>query len=492
MDKLVIEMTEQTEMDNTRISDIRNRLKTHRISLAIDDYGTGFSNISNLIRYNPNYVKIDRSLIDNIQTKPRIQKLVAGIIEFIHENGYFALAEGVETQEELKTMISLGSDLIQGYYLAKPASHLLTELSEALRNEIIELNTMRSEYEIRTYCPKEGEVVDLVTITTNHYNALLIETEHVTIQGASGNSINCLITVRDGLQTHITLRDINITTEKEVPLIDIGNASFVKITLEGKNELINRGIRVPHNSALCLTGSGSLHIHSEMLNSYGIGNARDHSYGNIYIDAIGSLVIDISGENSVAIGGGKNAGDSVIAIRNTPIHIEGSGNTGIGIGNFDGNALVDMKHTSCHIEIASATTVGIGSLSGYVSLLLEDCNLTVIESGLNLCGVGVLSNGSGSISAHSGSISCNLRGRNLICYGSDRGTLDCTMSRIITSFYCEGNVVTGIGDFNGGGNIRLRDSNLAMTILARENLDIGNKYGTLETSNLKKKIRVNE
>ena len=62
---------------------------------AIDDYGTGFSNISNLLRYMPNYVKIDRSLIENIQDKPRIQKLVAGIIEFVHENGYFALAEGV-------------------------------------------------------------------------------------------------------------------------------------------------------------------------------------------------------------------------------------------------------------------------------------------------------------------------------------------------------------------------------------------------------------
>lgn len=214
MDKLVIEMTEQTEMDNDRISVIRNRLKTHNISLAIDDYGTGFSNISNLIRYNPNYVKIDRSLIENIQEKPRIQKLVAGIIEFIHENGFFALAEGVETHEELKTMISLGSDLIQGYYIAKPTAYVLRELPETLRNEIVELNRMRSEYEVKVYCPKDGETVDLAQITAEHYNALLIETEHVTIQGVPDTAIHCSLAIRDGLHTQITLKDVHITTEK--------------------------------------------------------------------------------------------------------------------------------------------------------------------------------------------------------------------------------------------------------------------------------------
>ncbi|MBQ8845624.1 MAG: EAL domain-containing protein [Lachnospiraceae bacterium] len=492
MDKLVIEMTEQTEMDNDRISVIRNRLKEHNIALAIDDYGTGFSNISNLIRYNPNYVKIDRSLVEHIQDKPRIQKLVAGIIEFVHENGYFALAEGVETHEELKTMISLGSDLIQGYYIAKPTAYVLRELPETLRNEIVELNRMRSEYEVRVYRPKEGETVDLAQITAEHYNALLIETEHVIIQGIPDTSIHCSIAIRDGLHTHITLKDVHITTEKEVPLIDLGNFTNATIRLEGDNKLVNRGIRVPQNSDLYLTGEGSLDIHCEMLNSYGIGNDRDNSYGNLHIDFVGMLHIDINGENSVAIGGGKNDASSIISIRKTKIHLEGSGNNCVGIGNFDGNCIIDIKNSKQTIEISSATAVGIGCVSSNANILIEHYKTIITESGIGLCGIGVLHGGKGRLIVAHGAIICDIRGRNIVCFGTDGGSLDCSTLLTSTDFYCEGNSVTGIGDINGSGNISLRDSNLTMRILARDNLDIGSKGGKLETINIQKQIKVNE
>ncbi len=492
MNKLVIEMTEQTEMDNNRISVIRNRLKAHNISLAIDDYGTGFSNISNLIRYNPDYVKIDRSLIENIQEKPRIQKLVAGIIEFIHENGFFALAEGVETHEELKTMISLGSDLIQGYYLAKPTAYVLRELPKDLQNEVVELNRMRSEYEVRVYRPKEGETVDLAQITAEHYNALLIETEHVSIQGVPDTAINCSITIQDGLHTHISLKDVRITTEKDVPLIDLGNFTNATISLSGDNEIINRGIRVPQSSDLHLTGEGSLHIHSEMLNSYGIGNDRDNSYGNIRIDFVGMLHIDINGENSVAIGGGKNDASSIISIRQTKIHLEGSGNNCVGIGNFDGNCIIDIKNSKQTIEISSASAVGIGCVTGNANILIEHYKTIITESGIGLCGIGVLHGGKGRLIVAHGAIICDIRGRNIVCFGTDGGSLDCSTLLTSTDFYCEGNSVTGIGDINGSGNINLRDSNLSMRILARDNLDIGSKFGKLETINIQKQIKVNE
>lgn len=492
MNKLVIEMTEQTEMEDDRISVIRNRLKQNDISLAIDDYGTGFSNISNLIRYNPNYVKIDRSLVEHIQDKPRIQKLVAGIIEFVHENGFFALAEGVETREELKTMISLGSDFIQGYYLAKPTSYLLQELSDTLRNEIVEFNRMRSGYEVKVYRPQEDETVDLAQITAEHYNALLIETEHVIIQGVPDTAIHCSIAIRDGLHTHITLKDVHITTEKEVPLIDLGNFTNATIILEGDNKLINRGIRVPQSSDLHLTGEGSLDIHCEMLNSYGIGNDRDNSYGNIHIDFIGMLHIDINGENSVAVGGGKNEASSIISIRQTKLHLEGSGNNCVGIGNFDGNCIIDIKKSKDIIEISSATAVGIGCVSGNANILIEHYKISIVESGIGLCGIGVLHGGKGRLIVAHGAISCDIRGRNIVCFGTDGGSLDCSTLLTSTDFYCEGNSVTGIGDINGSGNINLRDSNLTMRILARDNLDIGSKYGKLETVNIQKQIKVNE
>ena len=140
MEKMVIEFTEQSELDADRIDNVKNRLLNSHTKIAIDDFGTGYSNTMNLLRYSPDCVKIDRSLISGIDTKPTLRKLVSGIIEFIHENGYQALAEGVETFEELQVMIQLGSDLIQGYYVSKPKPIMLYEVSDSIKHDIETIN----------------------------------------------------------------------------------------------------------------------------------------------------------------------------------------------------------------------------------------------------------------------------------------------------------------------------------------------------------------
>lgn len=492
MDKLVVEMTEQTEMNDKFLAKFRNRLKKHNISLAIDDYGTGFSNLSNLIRYTPNYVKIDRALVQDIHEKPKIQKLVAGIIEFIHENGYSALAEGVETYEELKTVIGMDVDYLQGYYLARPEATLLNMIDEKNRDEIISLNLIRSEYVVKVYNPDENETVNLSELATNHYNSLLIDKENVVIEGVKGTAISCSIAVKDGVKTKITLKDVSITTEKEIPLIDIGLGCDVSLNIEGANEIINRGIRVPQGSQLYLGGTGNLHIHCEMLNSYAIGGDNDSTYGNIYIDHLPQMIIDVNGENCIGIGGGKNASNSKIYIIKSGIRTECAGGNAVGIGSFDGNGYVDIRYSDLEFNMSCANAVAIGALNGNAQVFLENYCLNITESGNNLCGVGVLSNGEGSIKISNGSIDCNIRGRNIVCLGSDYGGLDCEVENTNTKFYCEGNSVVGIGDMNGHGNINIHDGNLNMQILAKDILDIGSKSGRLEVVDCKRNIKMNE
>lgn len=493
MDKLVVEMTEQTEMNDEHLARFRNRLKKHNISLAIDDYGTGFSNLSNLIRYSPDYVKIDRALIQDIQEKPKMQKLVAGIIEFIHENGYSALAEGVENYEELKTMIGLGADYIQGFYVARPTAQLQMEIDEKFRDEIITLNLMRSEYIVKVYCPAENETVNLSQLATQHYNNILIDKENVVIEGIKGTPISCTITVKEGINTNITLKDVSITTEKEVPLIDIGSGSNAVIRVDGSNEILNRGIRVPQGSELKLTGDdGSLHIHCEMLNSYAIGGDKESTYGNINIEYLPQLIIDTNGENCIGIGGGRNATDSKIRIIRSGIRLECAGGNAIGIGSFDGNSSMEIQNAGIDINMSCGNAVGIGAIKGNANIEMQNYSLNIIESGNNLCGIGVLSNGEGSIDVFGGTIECDIRGKNIVCLGSDYGALDCNVKNSNTIFYCEGNSVVGIGDMNGRGNVSIRDANLNMTILAKEILDIGSKNGRLELVGSKRNIRINE
>lgn len=133
---VVVELTEQSEADDAALERMKEGFQRVGVETAVDDYGTGYSNIINLLRYAPNYVKIDRMLLTGIQDNLQKQHFVKSIIGFAHENNFKALAEGVETSQELETVISLGVDLIQGYYTAKPNAEIVQAISEDIENEI--------------------------------------------------------------------------------------------------------------------------------------------------------------------------------------------------------------------------------------------------------------------------------------------------------------------------------------------------------------------
>lgn len=133
---VVVELTEQTEADDEALERMKDGFRSMGVETAVDDYGTGYSNIINLLRYAPNYVKIDRMLLTGIQDNLQKQHFVKSIIGFAHENNFKALAEGVETTQELETVISLGVDLIQGYYTARPGAEIVQEISKEIREEI--------------------------------------------------------------------------------------------------------------------------------------------------------------------------------------------------------------------------------------------------------------------------------------------------------------------------------------------------------------------
>lgn len=135
-DHIVVEMTEQTEVNDDDLSVTKDFYRHMGIKTAIDDYGTGYSNIQNLIRYSPDYVKIDRMLITNVHNDPQKQHFVREIVDFCHRNNIVALAEGVETFDEMRTVIMFGVDLIQGYYTAKPSSEIITSIPHEIRQEI--------------------------------------------------------------------------------------------------------------------------------------------------------------------------------------------------------------------------------------------------------------------------------------------------------------------------------------------------------------------
>lgn len=137
-EKIVIELTEQSEADDAMLDNMKESYARMGVETAVDDYGTGYSNIVNLLRYMPDYVKIDRMLLSNIQDNPQKQHFVKDIVIFAKENNFKVLAEGVETAQELEKVIELGADLIQGYYTARPNAEILQEIDPDIQKEIQE------------------------------------------------------------------------------------------------------------------------------------------------------------------------------------------------------------------------------------------------------------------------------------------------------------------------------------------------------------------
>ncbi len=141
MERFIFELTEQETVSDDELDSL------HRVGgpgvyaqIAIDDFGTGHSNIVNLLRYNPQYIKIDRFLVDEICKSQNKQLFVRNVVDFAKLNGIRTLAEGVETSNELHMLIDLGVDLIQGYYTGRPQPDPIPSLPEDIRREILEAN----------------------------------------------------------------------------------------------------------------------------------------------------------------------------------------------------------------------------------------------------------------------------------------------------------------------------------------------------------------
>lgn len=492
LEKIVIELTEQTETSDEVLEILHRRMKRDNIQLAIDDYGTGYSNTSNLMRYNPDIVKIDRTLIADIDTNTKMQKILANIIDFLHASGYIALAEGVETSEELKTMIAFGADLIQGYYISRPKPVLLHEISENVRSEIVRINLESGGVVQKIYHPSEKEIVDISRLAIEKYTGIFINVSEVTLLGTQGQIVPLTVTVKEETKCDITLKNAGMMSNSDSPVIRMGNSCDVHIKCIGKNNISMKGIFVPRRSSLRISGAGDLDICSESLNCYAIGCDCDHSFGNITIDMTGRLAVNVNGERCIGIGGGKNSEGNRIRIMGGDISVACSGGTCVGIGSFSGNALVEIADCGCNVSSSSNNAVAIGAVRGNADIDIRNFSIECSLAGNTQTAVGVITEGEGKIKMYSGRANITMRGRNLTCIGSRGGEVECAVDKSRITLYCEGNSVSGIGDMQGGGDVSIIDSDLSITFLTGQGRGLGSPEGKLTVLRGSKIIKINE
>ncbi len=118
---IVIEVTEQSILRSfDKIRDALLELKEQGVSVAIDDMGGGAVSLRDVAVLRPDYIKLDRSLIRQIDISTTKQQIVLSMILFAKGIHALTTAEGIETREEYEAVLMCGVNLAQGYYFAKP------------------------------------------------------------------------------------------------------------------------------------------------------------------------------------------------------------------------------------------------------------------------------------------------------------------------------------------------------------------------------------
>jgi EAL domain-containing protein (putative c-di-GMP-specific phosphodiesterase class I) len=118
-----IEMTEGVLLDDScaRVQNAFQKLKDAGLSIAFDDFGTGFASLSHLRQFQYDVLKIDSKFTTGIDEKEDARALLQAIISLARALGKTVVAEGIETPSQFETLKELGCDYAQGYFLGKPA-----------------------------------------------------------------------------------------------------------------------------------------------------------------------------------------------------------------------------------------------------------------------------------------------------------------------------------------------------------------------------------
>ncbi len=137
--RLKIEVTESVLLNGTQpVERILNAVRAMGIEVALDDFGTGYSSLSYLLRFPFDVIKIDRSFVQALDQNVQRADLASAIVQIAANLGKQVIAEGVETENELRCLQRMQCDLLQGYLFSKPitadaVSRLLAEGQDILQ-----------------------------------------------------------------------------------------------------------------------------------------------------------------------------------------------------------------------------------------------------------------------------------------------------------------------------------------------------------------------
>lgn len=481
MSHLVIEITENGMQSEESCQTVHRYMEKSGCELALDDYGTGYSNASTLLNNSPHYLKIDHSMIMGIDTDSKKQHLVANYISFANNHNMKILAEGVETPEELQMVIQLGCHLIQGFYTGRPNTEIVSAISPEIENEIVAVNLKFAKLsnEKKTYKADSYEKISLTNLAIDFYSEIYVDQPAVFIFGEQNREVGMNIRIADNVETVVTLSNVNMRG-KNAPVITLGENSKLCLCLEGENTFAYDGIRVPKSSKLVVQGSGNLTIRVDHNNGIGIGTVdEDVPYGSIVLEQEGTIRVETNGDLAIGIGGAVADEESEIKIAVGTVEMIVNGSRAVGIGCAYGPMRANLDDCTIILASSGAEAVGIGNFSGNMDI----SSIAYIEidvSGSNSTGIGSLRNSTGKININSGKVKINMHCMEGVGIGSMGGDIAVSIFNDEVFVYAEGSEVGGIGNYRGTGDTFIRGGALKVVLLAANPIPLGSQKGRLE------------
>jgi EAL domain-containing protein (putative c-di-GMP-specific phosphodiesterase class I) len=119
--RVVLEISERASLEHVPgLPEKIAKLRALGFRLALDDLGGGYAGLSSFTLLEPEFVKLDMSLVRNVQKSATQQRVVRAMVEMCHDIGRLVICEGVESAEERDILATLGCDLLQGHLIGKP------------------------------------------------------------------------------------------------------------------------------------------------------------------------------------------------------------------------------------------------------------------------------------------------------------------------------------------------------------------------------------
>lgn len=159
---IVFEITERSAIEDfSAFSKVLYHYRDQGFQIAVDDAGAGYSSLQAISEIQPDYIKVDRSLISKIHENNVKKHILDAFVTFAKKMDSIIIAEGIELEEELDAVIQLGIDCGQGYYISRP-SFPVAELDETLIEKIRRTHTQLNKN--RTLKPVIVQLDDEIVI----------------------------------------------------------------------------------------------------------------------------------------------------------------------------------------------------------------------------------------------------------------------------------------------------------------------------------------